>query len=743
MIKTGANGWSLLHEGFELDGALETCFTVSNGYFAIRGTSGHLYEEELPGTYAAGVYDKPADAACELVNLPYPLGLRLYIDQKPFDLRQCEIHTYRRELDMRSGVLIHEWRATDAGGRTLSYEATRFTSVSVRNLAHESYRISCENFSGNLFVESFMDGNVYNAKEKPGAKMRHFRAKGEAAEGLYVECVTNDGAYTVGIASRTLLKNPADAPQRICHFSRDHEGFLVQGMEFDVERAGNSIELERFVSCCTSREVPAWQLKSRTLHYLSAALTYGSAALIKTQRDEMARLWELSNIEIEGDPDCDAALRFCLYGLLCCVNPADEHTSIAAKGLHGEGYKGHVFWDTEVFMLPFFIYALPDYAKTLLSYRFHTLPGAKKNAALGGYRGARYAWESADTGLEETPRWGVNYKGQTVPILTGETEIHITGDVSYAMREYVRATGDAAFMAERATPVILETARFWASRAEYNSALDRYDINDVIGPDEFHEGVNNNAYTNSLAQWNLRYAAQIAAGTTISEKEIDFWREVADKIHIPKAACADGLIEQFEGYFELEDVLVTDFDENQMPLWPKNVDTANLGLYTLIKQADVVMLLHLLGEQFSPETMRENYIYYEKRTAHKSSLGSSTYALMGAKTGQHGKAYTNFYRSVISDLANIHGNTAEGLHAASAGGAWCAAFYGFCGVGFSPSGQLSIDPWLPDKWQSIKLNFNFLGRRLALFVTQDDVVLSRISGPPGLEVLIKGLPTKV
>ena len=743
MIKIADNGWSLSQEGFELSGAYETCFTVSNGCFAIRGTTGDLYEGETPGTYAAGGFDKSSAAAVELVNLPYPLGLRLYIDQKPFDLRRCAIHDYRRKLDMRAGILVTSWRARDKAGRTLRFESERFVSMSARNLGFESYRIVCEDFCGALFVESFIDTHVFNAKDDPGERVRHFSAAGDASDGLYLECVTNSGAYTVGIATQTLVTNPESAPKLISSFCRDYGGYLTQGMEFDVEEKGARVELERFVSLCSSRAVPASQVKACVLRQLSAAKAYGGAALAKSQREEMRRLWEQADVEIEGDGECDGALRFCIYSLICCVAPGDEYVSIGAKGLHGEGYRGHVFWDTEVFMLPFFIYALPDYARTLLSYRYHTLAGAKQNAALGGYRGARYAWESADSGLEETPRWGVNYKGQKVPILTGETEIHITGDVAYALREYVRATGDEAFMAERAAPIILETARFWASRVEYNAALDRYDINDVIGPDEFHEGVNNNAYTNSLAAWNLRYAAQIADSAALDEKEIGHWLAVADKIHIPRAVNGEGLIEQFEGYFDLEDVVVSEFDENQMPLWPKNIDTANLGLYTLIKQADVVMLLHLLGEQYSAEELRDNYIYYEKRTTHKSSLGSSTYALMGAKTGQHEMAYTNFLRTVISDISDIHGNTAHGLHAAAAGGAWCAVFYGFCGIGFSPEGQLTLDPWLPDKWKSIKLKFCFQGRRLALCVTANDVILTRLSGREGLEVLVRGRPTQI
>jgi kojibiose phosphorylase len=382
--------------------------------------------------------------------------------------------------------------------------------------------------------------------------------------------------------------------------------------------------------------------------------------------------------------------------------------------LHGEGYKGHVFWDTELFMLPFFTYSLPNYARALLSYRWHKLEGAKKNAALGGYKGARFPWESADSGLEETPQWGFDYKQNKVRIWTGDIEIHITCDIAYGLREYIRATGDADFLRERAAPIIFETARFWASRLEYD---------EKIGPDEFHEHVNNNAYTNALVRWNLRYAAELAAKHGVSPEEAAGWTAMAEKILVPRSG---GLIEQYDGFFDKIDVSITEFDANQMPLWPDGVDITKLSNYRLVKQADVIMLTHLLREEFTPEEMKENYIYYENRTMHKSSLSPSMYALMGTRTNQHGKAYTNFMRTVLTDIADNQGNTAHGIHAAAAGGAWCAMFYGFCGVRVDAGGSLTVNPWLPEKWNNITMNFYFKGERMRLTCTRGGAKLEKI-----------------
>jgi kojibiose phosphorylase len=228
-------------------------------------------------------------------------------------------------------------------------------------------------------------------------------------------------------------------------------------------------------------------------------------------------------------------------------------------------------------------------------------------------------------------------------------------------------------------------------------------------------------------RWNLLYAAELAADPDYgcSSDEAAEWVKLAGKIYIPHSG---GLIEQYDGFFKKEDVLVTEFDENQMPVWPEGVDITKLSNYQLVKQADVIMLLHLLDGEFTPEQMKENYIFYENRTMHKSSLSPSMYALMGARTGQYGKAYANFMRTVMTDIADNQGNTAHGIHAAAAGGAWCAMFYGFCGISADNDGRLNINPWLPDKWYSINVNFKYRGRSLRLICSTENAKLERLSG---------------
>jgi len=712
MNNNADKSWLISEEGFNLTGASETRFAVSNGYFAVRGTTEELYDSETPGTFVAGVFDKWRAAVTELVNLPYPFGMRIYIDREYVDLRQCNVNEHKRELDMYSGMLTREYLVTDARGRSMRVKTVRLASMEEgrRHLGAAHITVICENFNGVICVEQFIDCNVYNLKNNPNERERHFHAV-TYADDIYaaVVCETKDEKYNVSIGVGANVSGVRNG-NHIGRHSRCFDNFTAIYDDFEVQE-GTIIQIERITTVQRRGELCSPEI--------CEGLELGWDKISTGHCAAMAEIWEKANITIEGDPEADRALRFCIYSLICSANPSDESVSIGAKGLHGEGYKGHVFWDTELFMLPFFTYSLPDYARTLLSYRWHTLEGAKKNAELGGYKGARYPWESADTGLEETPQWGFDYKRNKVRIWTGDIEIHITCDIVYALREYYLATGDEKFLKERATPIILETARFWASRLEYDEKRDVYEIKGVIGPDEFHEHVDNNAYTNSLVKWNMLYAAELSDDT----EEAKIWIKMAEKIFIPRSG---GLIEQYDGFFKKKDVLVTEFDENHMPLWPEGVDITKLSNYQLVKQADVIMLMHLLDGEFTPEEMQKNYIYYENRTMHKSSLSPSMYALLGVRTGQYGKAYTNFMRTVMTDIADNQGNTAHGIHAAAAGGAWCAMFYGFLGVKVDKNGELTVNPWLPEKWKKITMNFYFRGERMRLTCTKDGFELENL-----------------
>ncbi len=325
---------------------------------------------------------------------------------------------------------------------------------------------------------------------------------------------------------------------------------------------------------------------------------------------------------IDGDAEGTRAVRFGLYQLLIAANGDDPTVNIGAKSLTGEGYKGHVFWDTEVLMLPFFIYTQPDTARSLLRYRYHTLPAARELARESGMRGARYPWESADTGREECPIWTVDGANRIWP---REEEIHVSADVAYGILTYVEASGDTDFLIEFGAEILFETSRFWVDRATTNPSTDRYSINQVMGPDEFHSHVDNNAFTNRMAQWALTQSAQVYADLAqnapdalagivtkigLDPEEVEQWRNVAAKI-VYHLDPAQGVLEQFDGYFQRLDVPVTEWDQNDMPRYPEGYNHYNCEETQLLKQPDVVMLMHVLPEEFSEEVKKANFEYYE------------------------------------------------------------------------------------------------------------------------------------
>lgn len=728
-----ANEWIIEDTRFEVNNVKETIFTLANGKIGVRGTHEELFEGETPGTYVAGIFDKSEAQVKELVNLPYFWGLRIYIGDEFLNPVECEVLEYKRYLNMKNATLYKHLKIKDKKGRITTIQGFRFLSFKRRNLALAKYEIIPENYSEKIYIEHFIDGTTKNSKKIPSEKVKHYVLRNTkiTEEFIYTEAHTRESNYKVSIISS--LESDGNI------LSRDLIDHVTQTAEIFPEK-GKKISVTIYTSVLSNRETK--NLFEENLKRLGEAKNAGFEQLFDEQKKLLENIWDIANIKIEGDEKADKALRFNIFVLLSMVNPEDEKVSLAAKGLHGEGYKGHVFWDTEIYMLPFYIYTYPKAARSMLMYRYHTLKAAMENANKNGYRGAQYPWESADTGEEETPKWGKDYYGNKVRIWTGDIEYHITADIAVAILEYLKATDDWEFFLNYGIKILLETARFWSTRAEYNSKKDRFEINNVIGPDEFHEHVNNNFYTNFLAKWNIEKAIKyleilkekypkeyekIVEEVKITEKEINHWKDVINKLYIPWNKESH-LIEQFEGYFNLEDKIITKFDDKNMPIWPEGVDLTKLNNYQLIKQPDVIMAMFVLPEEFDYITKKVNYEYYEPRTMHKSSLSPSIYAVLGLSIGNHEKAYQHFMRTALVDLENNQGNTDHGIHAASAGGTWQAAVFGFGGMKIKEN-ELLFDPWLPEHWDSMSFKVIFKKKLYNVFITKNNVKVTKTPLP--------------
>ncbi len=758
--------WLVTESGFDPARAnvYETLCTVGNGYLGTRGTLEEGHPGDLSGTYLNGVYDDHDSPVIDLVNAPDWLAFAVYVDGSRLDVRNADVLDHERTLDLRTGLLYRRTVFTDADGRRTRIETLRCASVADRHTCALRVEITPENHDAEITVESALDGRRRNLERLPvypsgtrfpletrwekWALTRHlYRTAREATDDVgYLEMRTIASGITIGYAAAV---TPSVAPTR-SGFTLDDERVV-----WHATFPGGPVRLDKIARIGTSRDVDRAEgsVRDGCLAGLAAARAAGFDAIVAASRAEWEQRWADCDCAIDGDPRSTHAVRFGIYQLLIAANDTDPTVNIGAKSLSGEGYRGHVFWDTEVLMLPFFVYTRPDAARDLLAYRHHTLPGARENARINGTAGARYPWESADTGREECPEFTADGANK---FWTRDEELHVSADVAHGVMQYVEATGDRRFLVERGAEILFETSRFWVERAVRNDA-GTYSLLRVMGPDEFHSHTDDNAFTNYLVRWHLETAAAVhddlkaneptafaalAEAIGLADDEVDRWRSVAAAIALP-AQRPDGLIEQFTGYFERLDVPVTEWDENDMPRYPVGYHHFNCEDTQLLKQPDVVMLLYVLPDAFDAATKRANFDYYEARTLHKSSLSPSIHAIMGIEVGDPSRAEQYFARSAFVDLTDNQGNTAEGMHIASAGGTWQVLVCGFGGFRVV-HGQMSFSPWLPERWQAIHFRLRWRGNPLRVTVAHAGITFA-LDGPAGttVPVLVHGRPVEL
>ena len=448
---------------------------------------------------------------------------------------------------------------------------------------------------------------------------------------------------------------------------------------------------------------------------LRAADSAGFDRLLADHRAAWARRWDAVDVQVRGDPQAQLALRFALFQLWCAIKERGE-LALGARGLSGTGYSGHVFWDADVFILPAVVAMDPAAGAAMIRYRLRRLDAARARARAAGLRGARFPWESAASGEDVTPRSG-RLGGRRVPILTGQLEEHITADVAWAAAHYASWTGLGT---PAVGPLLAETARYWASRCRLDAA-GRAHIDGVIGPDEYHEQVNDNAFTNVMARWNLRAGADAAGRAGIASAETRRWRELADRL-VDGYDPTTGRYEQFAGYAGLEPLLI-----NDVAAPPVAVDLLlgrdRVARSQLIKQPDVLMLHHLVPDQVEPGSLGPNLDYYDPRTAHGSSLSPAITASLLARAGRPDEALGMLRMALELDLDDLTGMTSAGLHMANLGGAWQAVVVGMAGVRVR-AGVLTVDPRLPGAWDGLQLRFRCLGRKVRLDITHDRAEIS-------------------
>jgi len=704
----------------------ETIHAIGNGYMGVRATFEEGYPDELPSTLVHGIFDHGVgELVPELVVLPNPLSMTITVDGEPFSLTTGKILGYRMTLDMEKALLTRGILWQNSKGSIVQITFERFASLTHEHLLVSRVSVRALNGSRAIEMRASIDGSVTNSGVQHWKDLTALNLKSPNMIGLHG--VTQQSGCGVAVVS-SITSSTGVVPQL------DSSDPIRPATVFTAQLANDEqIELVRFTAIHSTRDSADPVVAAEAT--LNAAYTAQPLyhALLDEHIAEWANYWHNSDVLIDGDELAQKALRFTTYHVLIAAPRHDEHVSIGAKTLSGPGYKGHVFWDTELFILPVLTLTHPRLARNLLMYRYHTLQGARNKAKEAGYEGAMYPWEATDTGEETTPRWTNPLSdGSRIRIWTGDHEQHISTDISYAILQYWRWTNDVEFFVHYGIEIVLDTAVFWGSRAEYNAEKNRYEVSLQIGPDEYHENINNSVFTNSMARWHLSAAldafawlsehyaaraAELVESLHLTTERLKKWHDIIEHMYIPQDTTR-GILEQFDGFFQLEPI--------NLAYWQPRVTNidAILGHERIqevraIKQADVVMLSALLPEAVGDEAaLRRNWDYYYPVVDHGSSLSPAMHAWVAARLNLMTEAYDMFMHGATIDLEDNKGNVRDGIHGAAAGGLWQAAIFGFAGLHLAANG-IDLDPHLPADWRSVQFRVFYQGQQRTVKLTAE------------------------
>ncbi|HEX6231032.1 MAG TPA: glycosyl hydrolase family 65 protein [Actinomycetota bacterium] len=764
--------WSLVYEDFvpEQEGLREALCTLGNGVFAARGAAPEATADDFhyPGTYAAGVYDRLRTEIAgrtvaneDLVNLPNWLVLTFRpLDGEWLDLRRVRVSDYRQELDLRTGVLTRAFRFADGAGRVTAVTQRRLVSMAEPQLAALETTVVPENWSGPLQVRSALDGTVTNSGV---ARYRSLRGDhlvpvsaepiGDDGIGLVVE--TRDSHVRIGTAARTrpLRGNgPVVAGRRLLR----EGGFIAHEIDLDVEE-GVPITVEKVVALVTSRAHAIYEPGEDAAERIGRADAFDD--LLERHVLAWNHLWQRFDIRIEGPERAQAILRLHIFHLLQTVstNTIDLDVGVPARGLHGEAYRGHIFWD-ELFIFPLLNMRLPALTRTLLNYRYRRLAEAKWAAKQAGFEGAMYPWQSGSDGQEESQTLHLNPRsGRWLPD-NSHLQRHINIAVAYNVWQYFQVTDDMEFLRFRGAPMLIEIARFWASIASYDRATDRYGIRGVMGPDEYHDGypdreapgLDNNAYTNVMVVWLIcrvlellerlpdHHRQALWETLRLTREELDRWEDISRKMAIP---FHDGIISQFEGYEGLQEFDWAAYRERYGDIQrldrilEAEGDTPNR--YKVSKQADVLMLFYLLsadelreilerlGYELPPEAIPRIVDYYLERTSHGSTLSRVVHSWVVARSDRS-RSWELFSEALESDVADVQGGTTpEGIHLGAMAGTVDLVQRGYTGLEVRGD-VLWFNPAIPEEFQALECEVHYRGHRVQVRITPDRLQLSTI-----------------
>ena len=742
------NEWEIVEECFEPENNYknESIFAIGNGYIGLRGN----FEEGNPSSRIAGVegtyingffetsplqYGEKAYGFPEktqtMLNVTNGKIIKLFLEDEEFNMLKGEMVSYRRSLNMKEGYLRRSMVWVSPKGRRIKLEITRLVSLTNKYLAVISYKVIPVNFDGEIKLVSALDGNIQNLttdtdpRVGSGLKRKTLEVESVICEdnfGLLVQKTQRvKSKLTCAMENHLVTKNKYRV-ENICKKTRVE---VIYRVEAQKERP---IMLHKYLTYTTSQEVGENKIVFGARKIALRARSEGFAKILKAQKDYLEKFWDKSDLTIKGVPAVQQGIRFNMFHLLESAGK-DGRTNIASKGLTGEGYEGHYFWDTEMYVVPFFLYTNPEISRKLLEYRYNTLEQARNRARQMSHpRGALFPWRT------------INGEECSAFFPAGTAQYHINADIAFTVKKYLEGTGDVDFLVNYGAELLFETARVWADLGEFiPKRNNRFCINGVTGPDEYTAIVNNNFYTNTMAAENMAYAYQVAqwmkrnkneeyrslAGKIdLDDSELERWKKAADNMYLPYDQEL-GLYAQDDSFFYKQ---VWDPEQKELikPLL-MHYHPLVIYRYQVCKQADVVLALFLLGQRFEMKEKKRNFDYYEKITTHDSSLSECIFSIVASDIGYHDKAYQYFLNSIRMDLDNLQCNTSAGNHIANMAGSWMMVINGFAGMRVYDD-VLGFKPHLPEEWEEYSFKITYRGRLVRVTVNREGTKYELLEG---------------
>lgn len=758
------DSWKLHYYGYNAgkEKSREVLLTVGNGFFGTRGAmeESHANKNNYPGTYIAGMYNRLATPIAgrdiwneDFVNVPNWLSIRFKIEDEPWvDPNEVKIENLNRCLNLKTGLLSRSMIVVDAEGRKTLVESKRIASMYNPHLAAIKYKLTALNYSGLLSIASALDGTIINegVERYKSLNSKHLESVKQGGEDnfSYLKVKTNQSNIEIAEAAKLVCD------KNVQFGVSSDDGIVYTYVDFEIKES-KSIELQKIVSIFSSLETEG-DVLNEAINALKKVDSFDY--VYSASKISWAELWKKADIKIEGDRISQRLIRLHIYHLLVSASPHNQQldASITARGLHGEAYRGHIFWD-ELFILPFYNIHFPDTAKQLLMYRYNRLNKAREYAKQYGFNGAMFPWQSGSDGSEETQIVHLNP-------LTGEwgddhssLQRHVSLAIAYNVWQYVNTTDDVDFMKNYGAEIIFEIARFWASKSELNKKTGKFSIKKVMGPDEFHEsypnasegGIVDNAYTNMMVAWLFGKIPEILdmvgddveevlTKVSLTEKEIELWSHIQKNLNL--VINDEGIISQYDGYFDLEELDWEYYREKYKNVYRMDrllkAEGKSADDYKVAKQADTLMTFYNLNKEtvdkilkhleynLPDDYLEKNLDYYLKRTSHGSTLSRVVHAQLAKLIGDDDLSWELYSGALSSDYNDIQGGTtAEGIHAGVMAGTIMIGLSTYAGIDIRGE-VLKVNPKLPDKWKSIVFNMAFKGIDYDLTVTHDMVEIT-------------------